>query len=180
MDTERICGIYKITNTVNGKVYIGSSTDIELRWRAHCSSMKLYEDYFLTKDCRKYGIESFALEVLEECKEDELSTKELQYIRFYDACNKTVGYNRVENTMRHFPKNADTKPRHKYKIDDFDNPMGCILCKHFIQMSEEKYACAKMGLCKTHSNFPYREIPQACLRKGYFGLQDLIRVKANI
>lgn len=30
-----ICGIYKITNKVNGKIYIGQSVDIEGRWKGH-------------------------------------------------------------------------------------------------------------------------------------------------
>ena len=33
--SEKICGIYKITNLVNGKVYIGQSIDIKRRWRDH-------------------------------------------------------------------------------------------------------------------------------------------------
>ena len=33
--SEKICGIYKITNLVNGKVYIGQSQDIYSRWKEH-------------------------------------------------------------------------------------------------------------------------------------------------
>ena len=37
MAREKICGIYKITNLINGKVYIGQSTNIERRWKDHKS-----------------------------------------------------------------------------------------------------------------------------------------------
>lgn len=35
MAKENICGVYKITNKVNGKIYIGSSKDIYKRWKHH-------------------------------------------------------------------------------------------------------------------------------------------------
>lgn len=93
-----MCGIYKITNKINGKSYIGQSVDILRRWRTHRtlafdSSQKGYE-YPLYRAIRKYGLENFSFEVLEECDQKELDKKEQEYILFYNSFSN--GYNQDE------------------------------------------------------------------------------------
>ena len=44
MSREKICGIYKIENLVNGKVYIGKSLDIYKRWNDHKWTSKTPND----------------------------------------------------------------------------------------------------------------------------------------
>ena len=85
-------GIYKITNQLNGKVYIGQSVNIEQRWKRHKQEVKNgNKTYKLYNAIRKYGIENFSFEVLEECLRDELNEKEIYYIKKYNSyCN---GYN---------------------------------------------------------------------------------------
>lgn len=74
------CGIYKITNQINQKSYIGQSTDILGRWRHHKSSSKneisAAYNYPLQRAFRKYGIENFSFEILEECLTKDLDVKE--------------------------------------------------------------------------------------------------------
>ena len=65
-----MCGIYKITNTINGKVYIGQSQNIAERWRAH-RSRAFSEDgknerNLLYRAIRKYGLEIFEFSVIED------------------------------------------------------------------------------------------------------------------
>lgn len=75
------CGIYKITNVVNGKTYVGQSVDIAERWKQHikrgtrCESgtlvgAGLYEAMF------EDGVWNFCFQVLEECDRDSLNTRE--------------------------------------------------------------------------------------------------------
>lgn len=87
-------GIYKITNTLNNKCYIGQSIDIKIRWIQHIyegkrnnPQGKLYSAIF------KEGIENFSFEVIEECPLDEkiLNEKERYWIEYYNSFNK--GYN---------------------------------------------------------------------------------------
>jgi group I intron endonuclease len=59
------CGIYKIENLVNGKIYIGQSVDIEARWAAHRST-SLKSQQPLYRAIRKYGLDNFAFSILEE------------------------------------------------------------------------------------------------------------------
>ena len=83
-------GIYKITNLLNGKIYIGKSLDIKRRWMEH-KTPKANGNDKLHKDIQQYGIENFKFEILEECSENELSQKELCYIKVYKPYYNTVG-----------------------------------------------------------------------------------------
>lgn len=88
-------GIYKITNTVNGKVYIGQSVDLKKRIRVHKRYLRLgiHDNEHLQNAYNKYGEESLKYSVLEECKIEELDNKEIQYIQDYNSTNKHKGYN---------------------------------------------------------------------------------------
>ena len=57
--------IYKITNLINGKIYVGKSKNPKVRWRQHKSHSKK-RNTKLYYAMRKYGIENFIFEVLEE------------------------------------------------------------------------------------------------------------------
>lgn len=92
-------GIYKIQNLTNGKCYIGQSKDIKRRWRNHCYSANNPTDHNynnpLYRSIRKYGIENFSFEVIEECLVSELNDKEKFYIQkynsFFNGYNLTLG-----------------------------------------------------------------------------------------
>lgn len=88
-------GIYKITNKHNGKSYIGQSIDIKERWENH-RCLNGNHDYPLYRAFRKYGIDSFEFEVLEECNAGELAERELYYIQKYDTVDN--GYNQTYST----------------------------------------------------------------------------------
>ena len=83
------CGIYKIRNIINNKVYIGQSKDIETRWINHKSSN---DNYPIHRAIRKYGKENFVLEILCECDPSDLNKYEQMYIKKYD-CIAPNGYN---------------------------------------------------------------------------------------
>lgn len=93
--SEKICGIYKITNKVNGKVYIGQSRDIEKRWKEHKRAADL-NCPLLYKAINKYGVENFSFEIQEICTEDLLNDREIYWIKYYNSCvffDNGYGYN---------------------------------------------------------------------------------------
>lgn len=75
-------GIYKITNKVNNKIYIGQSVNIENRYRQHMS------DPFHSERCSKspasldhaiktFGVNNFYYEILETCSQEQLNDREI-------------------------------------------------------------------------------------------------------
>ena len=96
--------IYKYTNRINGKVYVGK-TDYPLshRHRQHISKSNRGLDTLFGRAIRKYGIESFALEVLAEVEELG-SFVEILYISVLRANQPLYGYNITdggEGTLGH-------------------------------------------------------------------------------
>ena len=77
-----ISGVYKITNTVTGDFYIGSSKDVKKRWREHkCqSTWKKYPNKQLYLDMMKYGLNKFELQILAEVEAEQLKEKEQEFI----------------------------------------------------------------------------------------------------
>lgn len=96
MENEYYGVIYKITNTINSKVYIGQTTqNPKKRWREHITRSKNDNKYStaITKAINKYGVENFIFEVVEliQYKKD-LNIKEEEYIKKFNSLCPN-GYN---------------------------------------------------------------------------------------
>ncbi len=109
----RYCEIYKITNMINQKVYIGQAVShrlttrrnyynphgMELRFRAHISeahSNKKNQSHYLNNAIRKYGSENFSLQLIRNCSLDEADKFESEEIiknnsLFPNGYNLTLG-----------------------------------------------------------------------------------------
>lgn len=92
-------GIYKITNVINGKVYIGQSIrSIEIRLGDHQSIVREHNCH-LKSSYEKYGIHNFLFEVeegydtTEGITQDFLDEREAFYMSKYDSMNICKGYN---------------------------------------------------------------------------------------
>lgn len=89
-------GIYKITNLINNKIYIGKTNNSERRWRDHqrLAMTEGHKEYnkVLYQAIRKYGIENFSFEMIEELEDYSVSEEREKYwISFYNSYNN--GYN---------------------------------------------------------------------------------------
>lgn len=85
-------GIYKITNQVNGKVYIGQSIHINHRWSQHKNEAKNDRcNTLLYNAMKKYGIDNFSFEIIEECLPEQLNEREVYWISQYNSFQE--GYN---------------------------------------------------------------------------------------
>lgn len=90
--------IYKITNKVNNKVYIGQTIKtVEKRFQQHKnnSNKSYFSQIVLYKAFNKYGIENFICEEIEEVPNDLLDKREIYWIDYYDSYfngyNSTLG-----------------------------------------------------------------------------------------
>ncbi len=88
-------GIYCIKNKTNGKIYIGSSNNIERRFRKHRTELNTqrHSNKYLNRAYNKYGKDNFEFIILEECNVEDLITREIYYIATHDSLKRNKGYN---------------------------------------------------------------------------------------
>ena len=74
--------IYKIVNNVNNKLYVGKTTQtIEKRFKDHIKNAKNKVNRYLYDAMNKYGYENFHTELIEECDDSILSSREIFWIK---------------------------------------------------------------------------------------------------
>ena len=104
--------IYKITNNVNGKSYIGQTIqNVKERFYQHCATKcsKAVSNMAIHRAIKKYGKSNFTVEVIEEIDSTNLNDRERYWIRYYDSYNN--GYNSTEGGQDGIKlfKNLDTE-----------------------------------------------------------------------
>ena len=116
--------IYKITNQINQKSYIGLTTQAyDERWKQHIRSIGTNNEYAIHKAFKKYGIENFSFEIIEECDNSLLAEKEKFWIKQFNTFLN--GYNL-------------TRGGEGYLLIDYD-----AICKEYINNSLSCAAIAK-------------------------------------
>ena len=128
----KISGIYKITNTITCDCYIGSSKNINRRWAEHkCqSSWNRFPNNQLYQDMRKYGIENFVFEVIEEAEESFLKEKEQQFIETLKPTynNRNAKGWDIERRKEYNKEYKKTDKRKKYNKEynkEYKNQLCC-------------------------------------------------------
>lgn len=92
-------GIYKITNKLNGRIYIGSAKLFKVRWNQHSSSLRSqkHQNKFLQADFNKCGEEAFVFEIVEitegKTKEERLLIEEGYIKQHFDSGKECYNFN---------------------------------------------------------------------------------------
>lgn len=122
--TERYCEIYKIINITNNKIYIGQAVShilnhkryrpygCEGRFRCHISeafSSKKNQSHYLNNAIRKYGVNSFVVELIECCEIDKSDERETYFIQELNSLFPN-GYN-LKNGGSVFTHSDESKKR---------------------------------------------------------------------
>jgi len=100
------CGIYKIENLVDKKIYIGSSVNLENRNYKHFWMLdkNIHDNNHLQNSYNKFGKENFKYSIIEECDSSLLIEKENYYISLYRSNDTNYGYNLA--TVNEFRRNS--------------------------------------------------------------------------
>lgn len=87
--------IYKITNIVNNKIYIGQTDNLERRKREHKAELirGKHSNGYLQNSFNYHGIDNFSIEIIGEYPVADLDEKEREWIKHYNSCDKNAGYN---------------------------------------------------------------------------------------
>lgn len=120
-------GIYKLTSP-SGKSYIGQSINIKRRLKSY-KKLNCKKQTYLYNSLCKYGFDSFTVEILQECDQNELNKLEEFYINKYNTLTP-IGYNLKEGGLSNkFTQSAKNNTKlgyiKKYKslIDLYDEPL---------------------------------------------------------
>jgi group I intron endonuclease len=109
------CGVYKLKNKINGKVYIGVSTNIGLRYKKHQNACqdKTKAHYPIVQAIKKYGWNNFASEVIEEIPLNQFLAREAFWINYYNSTNPEKGYNLIKagNVSKGFSPSLKTREK---------------------------------------------------------------------
>lgn len=109
--------IYKTTNLVNGKIYIGQHKHDKTDNSYIGGGLKLQ------KAIKKYGKENFKCEHIEECKDYKtLNESEIYWIAFYNSTNKKIGYN-IDLGGKQGPTSPETRKKLSKALSGKNNPM---------------------------------------------------------
>ena len=125
---EKISGIYKITNTVTGDFYIGSSKNVKRRWEEHKwpSSWNKQTNNPMYLDMKEYGVDKFEFQILEEVEIEQLKKMEQQFIEILKPTYNDRNANGwdFERRKKH-KKEYNKQNREKYKeyINKYQNKL---------------------------------------------------------
>ena len=123
---EKISAVYKITNTVTGDFYIGSSKNVKNRFAHHkypslrnrCPSNPMYQDM------QQYGLKKFSFEILAEVEEEKLKEVEQQFIEklkptYNDMNAKGLDIGRKKEWQKEYQK-SDKYKEYKKEYEKTD------------------------------------------------------------
>lgn len=136
--------IYKITNVLNGKIYIGQTTKtLNRRWVEHCWESKHDSKVLFHCAIQKYGKENFTVEQIDvACDRDELDKKEIHWIKFYNSMNRDKGYNQESGGLRN--KVVSERVR-KIMSQKRQGEKNYMYGKHHTLEAREKIRQSKLG-----------------------------------
>ena len=128
----KISGIYKITNTVTGDFYIGSSKDVKRRWVEHkCKSRwNRYLNNQMYLDMKNYGLDKFSFQILAEVESDSLKEIEQKFIEklhptYNDRNANDLNVERYKEYQKEYKKEYRKTDKSKEYQKKYDNQL-CI------------------------------------------------------
>lgn len=134
--------IYKITNLVNGKLYIGQTiTSIKTRFSKHCGNEKQLISYAI----HKYGVENFRVEEIDRAEtREELDEKERYWIKHYSS-QVPNGYNLESGGNANKEISEETRQKLREAHQGEKAPW---YGKHLTEETRAKLSASHMGKCK--------------------------------
>jgi len=145
--------VYKITNHVNGKVYIGKSNTAKNRWKDHLAIAERQSPKnsysYLHKSINKYGKDNFTFEIIEYFNDETLAyAAEQRYVLLYRANEHIYGMNMNSGGLGGMRHTQEIKDKISAKRIGFK----------FSEESIEKMSKSHLGQRPTFANFTDQDV----------------------
>lgn len=133
--------VYKITNKVTNKIYIGiTNQGSGARYRHHWYESRIGEPSPIHRSMAKYGEDNFTLEIIDFADTyDELKEKEKYWIKQYNSTDKSIGYNLTEGGDGTFGR--------KHSEETKDKIRQKALGRKVSEETKRKMSETKLGKC---------------------------------
>ena len=149
---NKISAVYKITNTITGDFYIGSSKDMKRRWREHKCPSKWNEqpNNPMYLDMQKYGIDKFVFEILEVVEIDSLKETEQQFIEtlkptYNDRNANGWDFERYKEYQKEYEKSDKGKEANRKSSKKYDSQL-CSYNGETITLSALRMRFQRQGI----------------------------------
>lgn len=109
--------VYKITNKITNKIYIGiTNQGSGARYRHHWYESRIGEPSPIHRSMAKYGEDNFTLEIIDFADSyDELKEKEKYWIKQYNSIDRSIGYNLTEGGDGTFGRKHSEETKEKIR-----------------------------------------------------------------
>ena len=125
--------IYKITNKINQKIYIGfTKLTIEERWKNHIRKAKVFPNRYLYNAMNCYGYENFIIEEIENCDNNILREREIYWIAYYNSTDPNIGYNLTKGG-----DGGDTWKTNSHKLETGEKIRQAQLKEKYIPITKQ-------------------------------------------
>ena len=127
-----ISAVYKITNTITGDFYIGSSKNVKRRWIEHKkpSTWKNHPNNTMYHDMKNYGIDKFEFQILEEVEPGSLKETEQKFIETLKPTYNSIRANgldieRYKDYQEEYQKEYRKTDKCKKYQKEYQNQLCC-------------------------------------------------------
>lgn len=153
--------VYKITNKVTGKIYIGiTNQGSGTRYRHHWYEARIGDPCPIHKSMAKYGEENFTLEIIDFADTyEELKEKEKFYIKKFNSTDRSIGYNLTEGGDGTFGRlhSEETKEKIRQKA----------LGRKISDETKKKMSISRKGKCSDKMKRHLQEVSKSFTKKVY-------------
>ena len=148
----KISGIYKITNTISGDFYIGSSKDVKHRWASHKCPSKWndYPNNPLYLDMQKHGVDKFEFKILAEVEEEKLKETEQKFIETLKPTYNNYRANgfdveRYKDYQKKYKKQYQKSDKYKESHRKYNNQL-CLYNGEIIKLNALRMRFYRAGI----------------------------------
>lgn len=155
--------IYKITNIINGKIYIGQTRlTAEKRFNKHWNeaNCETRPNNYFHNALLYYGKENFTIEVIDTANNiEELNEKEIYWIKYYNSTDKEIGYNLQEGGKSGVRGEETRKILSEKKKENWTDPLFAEKAKTGLKKATKKW----QEICENNQI----EIQCQCCKKSF-------------